>query len=117
MRYFLKDPTNERFQQIFTDEERNAILQNNILVNFVPLNIFVDDSIEVIKRKYLLADAFINESHTTSFDELYLFHKYEVNLDATEVFQMLTNNDTLSLTKERLIQFFIKYRKSQHICS
>ena len=64
----------------------------------------MDDTIETIKNKLLLT---IRNIENITYDEIYMFYQTKTYVDAAEVYQMLTKNGTMSLTKERLIQFLL----------
>ena len=66
--YFKIEPNSQYFQNIFSSEELQGIASDNISVSFVNLSIRLDDTIEEIKRKIIVA-----LDDTISFDEIYLF--------------------------------------------
>lgn len=99
---FQNDPNNELFNNIFTLDEKDVVLKNNIPVSFVPEKIYLDDSIETIKKKLIkFTDIKL------SFGELYLYAKKIEKLNSVSVYQNLTQNEKLFLTKDRLIQFLL----------
>ena len=95
-------PENEEelFKKIFTEEENQQIKSERITIKFSEEQIHSDDSIGTIKIKIL------NElKKEISVDEMYLFcQKIEI-LNAISVYQSLTQNGKLQLTKVRLDQF------------
>ena len=99
---FQNDPNNELFNNVFTLDEKDLILKNNIPISFVPEKIYLDDSIETIKKKLIkFTDIKL------SFGELYLYAKKIEKLNSISVYQNLTQNEKLFLTKDRLIQFLL----------
>jgi hypothetical protein len=99
---FVAEPENSIFDGVFSPEEKHSIVEKSIPVVFIDDYIHLDDTIETIKKKII--------RHTqlnTSFDELYLFAKKYEMLNSIATYQMLTQNEKLSLTKERLIQFLL----------
>ena len=105
---FKKEPRNIAFinktsgTPIFNDEEIKNIIDNNINVKFVEQQIHYDDSIGSIKIKIM------NEfSNTFSLDEIYLFCLKFEKLNPIMIYQSLTQNNRLSLTKTRLDQFLL----------
>ena len=48
---FTKKPTDAVFAGIFTPEELTDIQENAIQVRFIPEHIYLDDTIEIIKKK------------------------------------------------------------------
>ena len=91
---------NELFEKAFTAAEKKQIDENGITVQFCEQQIHFDDSISAIKLKILK-----ELRQEISVDELYLYcQKMEV-LSAVSVYQSLTQNNRLQLTKVRLDQF------------
>ena len=100
---FLKNPTNAIFIDIFTPEELTDIQENSIQVRFIPEHIYLDDTIEIIKKKLLLHIIDLN----VSFAEMYCFVIQPEQFQAASIYQNLTQNEKLELTKERLVQFLL----------
>jgi hypothetical protein len=98
---FLKKPTDAVFADIFTPEELTDIRENAIQVRFISEYIHLDDTIETIKKKLLSIDL------NVSFAEMYCFIIQPAQFQAASVYQNLTQNDKLELTKERLVQFLL----------
>ena len=91
---------NELFDNVFTAAEKEQINADGITVQFCEQQIHFDDSISAIKLKILK-----ELRQEISVDELYLYcQKMEV-LSAVSVFQSLTQNNRLQLTRVRLDQF------------
>ena len=105
---FEKQPRDEIFKKIFDEEELENISTYDITVIFSKYNLVIDDTIETIKQKFLLTMR-DRESDTRriAYEEMYLFYQQQKQLDTTEIYQMLTKNGALTLTKERLIQFLL----------
>jgi hypothetical protein len=88
------------FKKIFTDEENEQIKSEKIQVKFSEQQIHFDDSIGTIKIKIL------KELKTEILlDEIYLYCQKIETLNAVSVYQSLTQNNKLQLTKVRLDQF------------
>jgi hypothetical protein len=88
------------FQTIFTHKENEFIKKENINIHFSKQTIHQDDSIGTIKIKIL------NEiKKDISIDEIYLFCQKTEILNAVSVYQSLTQNKKINLTKTRLEQF------------
>jgi len=101
---FMKDPRKEVFSGIFAEEELNDIADNDIPVKFINNSLHLDDTIEVIKKKILL---YLLSELNISFDEMYCFIRQYEQFDAITLYQNLTQNEKLDLTRERLIQFLL----------
>jgi len=105
---FVNDPKNEIFldkstgKPIFNDEEIENITTKKIEVHFSKQQIHFDDSIGTIKLKIL--QEFKN---SFSFDEVYLFCMKEETFNPVFIYQTLTQNKRLELTKTRLNQFLL----------
>ena len=90
----------ELFKKVFTEEERQQIKSDKITIKFSDQQIHFDDSIGTIKIKIL------NElKKEIVLDEIYLYCQKNETLNAVSVYQSLTQNNKLQLTKVRLDQF------------
>jgi hypothetical protein len=97
------------YDKIFTEEENQKINSNEITVKFSEQKIHFDDSIGTIKIKIL------NEfKKKIIFDEIYLYCQKEETLNAISVYQSLTHNKKLQLTKARLEQFMSNIVKDEN---
>jgi hypothetical protein len=101
---FQKDPGNAAFANIFLPEELDDIAENDIQVKFIPDRLHLDDTIEVIKKKILLH---LQNDLNISFDELYCFTRQYEQFNAIALYQNLTQNEKLELTRDRLLQFLL----------
>ena len=99
---FDDDPTNKAFVNVFNTNELEYIAKHKVEVIFINQSIHIDDSIGVIKLKIFEA-----LSKKVSMSELYLYClKYE-KLNPITVYQNLTQNDKLPLTKIRIDQLLL----------
>jgi hypothetical protein len=96
---FIKDPSNIVFQNVFNKDELDNIDTNKIRVNFLKQSIHIDDSIGVIKLKIFEAI-----QRSASMSEIYLFCLKNEKINPITMYQNLTQNDRLPLTKIRLEQ-------------
>ena len=96
---FKSDPTNDAFSNIFDEQELNDIRRKNIQVVFLRQSIHIDDSIGVIKLKIFEA-----LRRSVSMSEIYLFCLKGEKLNPITMYQNLTQNDYLPLTRVRLEQ-------------
>ena len=99
---FEEDPKNKAFSDVFDETELDNIKTNNIDVIFVNQTIHIDDSIGVIKLKIFEAI-----EKTASMNEIYLFCLKNEKLNPITVYQNLTQNDKLPLTKVRMDQLIL----------
>ena len=96
---FAQDPTNAVFADIFDEYDLTEIKQKNINVIFLKQSIHIDDSIGVIKLKIFEA-----LDRSVSMDEIYLFCLKNEKLNPITMYQNLTQNDYLPLTRVRFEQ-------------
>jgi hypothetical protein len=99
---FNNDPTNKAFSNIFNKDELDYISTNKINVIFVNQSIHIDDSIGVIKLKIFEAI-----KKKASMSELYLFCLKFEKLNPITIYQNLTQNDKLPLTRIRMNQLLL----------
>jgi hypothetical protein len=96
---FIRDPKNKAFDDIFDEDELDNIKTQNIEVIFLAQSIHIDDSIGVIKLKIFEA-----LERTVSMSEIYLFCLKAEKINPITMYQNLTQNDYLPLTRIRLEQ-------------
>ena len=90
----------ETLKKIFTEKEYDEIKSNKTKIIFSEQTIHPDDTIATIKIKI------INEiKKEIAIEEIYLFYKKIEKLNSVAIYQSLTQNKKLSLTKVRLDQF------------
>ena len=99
---FSNDPTNKAFADVFNKDELDYISTNKINVIFVNQSIHTDDSIGVIKLKIFEAI-----KKKASMSELYLFCLKFEKLNPITIYQNLTQNDKLPLTRIRMNQLLL----------
>ena len=101
---FVKDNQNSIFDGLFSKEQFNTIVTQQVNVHFTKQVIYIDDTIETIKKKII--GVFVNELSTPiSFDEIYLFSKQIQTLNNSQIYDSLTQNGKMTLTREILFQF------------
>ena len=107
---FKQNPKDEIFanMKIFTKKEIDKIVQEKIHVEFINQNIHMDDTIGSIKIK--IVQAF---NKTFSLDEIYLYGLFENTINSINIYQILTQNEKLPLTKTRIQQFLYNIRKEE----
>ena len=99
---FEDDPTNKAFNDVFNKDELDYITKNKAEVIFINQSIHFDDSIGVIKLK--IFDAISKEA---SMSELYLYCLKSEKLNPITIYQNLTQNDRLPLTRVRMNQLLL----------
>ena len=99
---FKTEKNHKIFRSIFSQEELKVIEEKNIPVKFCNEYIYIDDTIETMKKKIIL------EFDTKlSFEEIYLFYKNKEILNSLSIYKKLTQNDKLELTKNRFINYLL----------
>lgn len=97
---FRTNPTHEIFRSVFTETEVNIITAEGIPIIFDNRQLYLDDTLGTIKLKIIMA-----MKNTVSPEEMYLFTTIRKELSAVKVYDVLTQNNKLELTRDRLIQF------------
>ena len=99
---FRDDINNPYFKDIFSETEKKNIIDNNIDVIFSELEINIDDSIDIIKRKIIFQ--FKKE---ISFNDIYLFGLKSQTLSISRIYKELTQDGRLELTQSNLFQYLL----------
>ena len=97
---FKNNMDDSLFKGVFSEDEMKQITRDNIPVIFIDQSIYLDDSIETIKKKII-----IDSDKQISFDEIYLFGKQIQSLDNTQIYDNLTQYGKITLNKDMLFQF------------
>ena len=93
---FKREPNNKIFKNIFNPQEYDNIKANNIPVQFSKQQIHYDDTIGVIKMKIAL-----ELKKQVAMEEIYVFCVKEESINPVMLFQTLTQNNKLELTKNK----------------
>jgi len=102
--FFYSEPENEFFKDIFSEYELNSIKETNIKVIFLPEKIYPDDSIETIKKKFLI---YTRTTLRLTYGELYFFCKQAKTLTNNHVNDQLTSNGKMEITPIRIQNFLL----------
>lgn len=92
------------FNEVFDSEEIENILENNIDVFYHKQLIFIDDTIETIKKKII-------NVNNIAFEEIYLFYSYQDRLSSYQIYSNLTQNGKIPLIKNTLLQFILNINR------
>uniref|UniRef100_A0A6C0LK88 Uncharacterized protein n=1 Tax=viral metagenome TaxID=1070528 RepID=A0A6C0LK88_9ZZZZ len=90
----------ETMKSVFTLTELAEIKNDNINVIFSEQQIHFDDTIGTIKIKILAA-----LGNSISFNEIYLFCNKLETLNAVSVYETLSQNNKIEITRNKLLQF------------
>ena len=88
------------FDNIFNELELNNVIENSIPVFFMTTTIYIDDTVETIKKKII-------KENNISFEELYLFCTCKEILNSYNIYDYLTQNKKFELTKIVFLQFLL----------
>ena len=101
---FKKDRENTIFEGVFSKDQLEQIERQDVNVHFSKQFIYIDDTIETVKKKII--SVFSDElSSPISFDEIYLFSKQIQQLNNSEIYDSLTKNGKITLTQDIMFQF------------
>ena len=100
---YRRDPKNSVFDGVFTAKESEDISAGKYSVTCSREAIHPDDTVETVKKKIIRGSGYKD----LVYDGLYMFGRKKEVLNPTNVYQMLTQNGKLDLTKERLTQFLM----------
>ena len=103
---FQKDPENSLFQNIFNQEELDYIKSSQIKVSFSQQSIHKDDAVGTIKAKVMH-----QLENSCSIEEMFMFFVREYTINTKLVYNVLTQNSKISLTRKRLDYFFMNIVK------
>ena len=112
--------TTEHLPTIFSETELLHYKENDVDIVLSSRLIYKDDNIHEIKQKIVAELIEHNEKrdkgvYHLSVDELYLFANTQKDLDMMKLFQEITDNDKIPLTKERFFQFLINISADPYI--
>jgi len=96
------EPSNPIFEGVITESDI-AIFGDDVEIVFTTGEIHLDDTIETIKKKYVLASS----SDPPTYSGIYFYCKVKKTLNPTSVYQTLTQDGKIILTRDRLIQFLL----------
>ncbi len=111
---FMDEPTNREFLKIFKEDELKYIIEQSIPVYFSDLTIHEDDNVGTVKLKVSIELKKISQPEDDeqkfSKDGLYLYCLKKERINPVLLYQILTQNDNLRLTKVRLNQFLLNVK-------
>ena len=106
---FGSDPENVLFSDIFNKEELANIQKMKIPVTFSTQYIHEDDTIGVTKTKIAHED-----DYAFSIDEMYMFGMNREALNATLIYNILTKNNKIQITYDRLYNFLMNIVRTKN---
>ena len=100
---FKKDPTNDIFNKILNEKEFRMIENEGMEIEFINDRIYIDDTIETIKKKYILA----NKNEGVTYSGIYFFNKTIQNLETVKIYEQLSQNGNIEISSSRLIEYLL----------
>ena len=98
---FRQNKTSQKIRILFTQDEWSLIESQNINIIFSDDIIYLDDTISDVKLKIIRAMS----RKELSYKELYLFGEVKTKLYSVQVYENLSQNKKVSITKNILNQF------------
>ena len=101
---------NDTLRFIFSETELKNIYSNNIPITFFAETLHLDDTIKTIKGKIIEKTGL-----SISLPEIYLYGIRREKLSPEALYNKLTQNDEIPLTRQRLLQFlqnFVRFNIS-----
>ena len=101
--FCAKSKNTDDLPELFSEIELAIFKADNVEITFSDHLIHKDDSIRIIKKKIVSALG----KGTISYDELYLFSFFSVLVNMKSIYQNITKNETIDLTRELFAQLAI----------
>ena len=95
------EPSNPVFEGVLSEDEKQLYGAAEIVFNSGEIHL--DDTVETIKKKYILASS----DDPPTYSGIYFYGKVRRALNPTSVYQTLTQDGKIQLTRDRLIQFLL----------
>ena len=87
----------------FSKPEIDYILKHKIQVEVAGIDIYIDDTIEDVKKKIILHNSDI------IYEEIYLFYKKVIDFDLVDFYHNVSQYEKLDITNGRLCQALVNY--------
>ena len=105
-----KEPKSSLIKSLFTEKEKREIKDQDIKVVFLEDFLHKDDTIEIIKKKIIKYTEI-----QASYVELFLFIKQYQKLSSIQIYQSITQNEKLDLTRDRFMNFLSNIDTSEKL--
>jgi len=114
---FIKsDVFNTVFKDDFSELDIKYINDFNINIYFVDENIYYDDTLEIIKFKFLkYHNQQTNPQKQISYEELYMYGLINKKYYAAEIYNTLSDNNSNKITNENLKQYLLNVNEQIEI--
>jgi hypothetical protein len=104
--FIFSDVYKTHFINDLNHDDLNYLKKYNSKIVFVDDVIYIDDTIETIKLKFIKHyNSQASDDKKICFEELYFYSLTQSKLNKTELFNNLTNNNKNDLTRENFIKY------------
>ena len=96
------------FKDDFSDLDMKYIQDFNVSIYFIDENIYYDDTLEIIKFKFLkYYNNSIDISKQISYEELYMYGLINKKYNPSELYNILSDNNSNKITNENMKQYLL----------
>ena len=114
--FIASDLFNSNFKDDFSDLDIKYIQDFDISIYFIDENIYYDDTLEIIKFKFL---KYYNQSISTSlqisYEEIYMYGLLNKKYNPSELYNILSDNNNNKITNENLKQYLLNINEQIQI--
>ena len=104
--FITSDLFNTIFIHDFSDLDIKYIQEFDIYIYFIDENIYYDDTLEIIKFKFLkYHNQFISPPLQVSYEEIYMYGLINKQYNPSELYNTLSDNNTNKISNENLKQY------------
>jgi hypothetical protein len=114
--FITSDLFNTIFIDDFSDLDIKYIQEFDISIYFIDENIYYDDSLEIIKFKFLkYFNQSISPSSQISYEEIYMYGLINKQYNPSELYNTLSDNNTNKISNENLKQYLLNVNEQIQI--
>jgi hypothetical protein len=114
--FIRSDLFNDVFKYDFSNLDIKYILDFDISIYFIDENIYYDDTLEIIKFKFL---KYYNQSISlplqVSYEEIYMYGLINKKYNPSELYNILSDNNNTKITNENLKQYLLNVNEQIEI--
>jgi hypothetical protein len=114
--FITSDLFNTIFIDDFSDLDIKYIQEFDISIYFIDENIYYDDTLEIIKFKFLkYYNQSISSSSQVSYEEIYMYGLINKQYNPSELYNTLSDNNTNKISNENLKQYLLNVNEQIQI--
>ena len=114
--FIISDLFNTTFKDDFSNLDIKYIEDFNITIYFVDENIYYDDTLEIIKFKFLkYYNNLVIKTNQVSYEELYIYGLINKKYNSSELYNILCNNNSNKISNEDLKQYLLNINEQIEI--